>query len=174
MRKEIRWFLAGVATAFLVSVGWHLRDQAALRERIATLQAQRAARDSTIAALVRQAHPVDTVTMVRWFTHWDTVYAMYNLTDTARTHRQLLVADSTIHMCRATVLDCAAQVANRDTTITLLAADTLDLHRQLKAEQHLGRGFRILGIPFGCTIGYTASDKGVRPGLGCGIRFGNH
>ncbi len=109
----------------------------------------------------------------------DTVYVQR--TDTLRLVRRhtdsLLVTDTVVHTdtvrqlvererlaCDAVVQSCEEQKAN-------LRSQVGNLRAQLANEAKRRRGFRVLGIPLGCTAGLAATPQGSGLGGACGVKL---
>lgn len=155
--------------------------EAVLREKISVLTDQKRARESVIAALVRQVPRVDTVRKVdaasarSWAARYqrlrDSVSLGGDIPPLSPIGVVLAAADSTVRACTRALASCDSAIALRDAIISqkdtvLWATDSL-----LRLERKRRNGFRVLGIPLGCVAGGVGSARGVGAGVGCGIRF---
>lgn len=104
-----RWVLVGLLLA--AGVGWALDHRARTRaeERAETATA---AADSLrrVADSLEGAYRVDTLTLTRWRTRWDSIVGP-GRTDTLTVEKVTLVADSTIRACTAALSTCEQRVA---------------------------------------------------------------
>lgn len=99
---------------FLLLLGttvWALerRARSEAEERAAVAEAAVDSLDQ-LAEQLRKQYRVDTVTLTRWKTRWDSIVGP-GRTDTLTIERVILVADSTIRACEAVVKTCERRVA---------------------------------------------------------------
>lgn len=85
------------------------RARSEAEERAAVAEAAVDSLDQ-LAAELRKQYRVDTVTLTRWKTRWDSIVGP-GRTDTLTIERVILVADSTIRACEAVVKTCEMRVA---------------------------------------------------------------
>jgi len=115
---------------------------------------------------LRHVSRVDTVRLTRYVTRWDTAYAEVFAHDTVTLTRAdtvrvpvstLVLADSTIRVCRETVSDCMVRAA---------AESTLAVQWQQKAETLTAgklSGFRnIVGTVLKIAVGYELARITIR------------
>ncbi len=127
------------------------------------LAAEVRAHERTIDSLFANAERVDTqyvtdtATFTKWRDRWHTVVDSQYITDTVWVKQALVTADSTIHACSVALETCEHRVAVRDSIISQQDSLVTLLKKQKPSR-------------FGCVVGATGSDKGVRPGVACGFR----
>ncbi len=137
--------VAGGLLAYAL-IARHWQHDGALREQIR-------ARETVIAALAKQ-HRTDTLRLV----------TVRRQTDSILTVDTLLRVDTVRQLVQRERLAC-------DAVLSTCEQEKAALRDLVALERKRARGFRFLGIPLGCTAGGAVTDKGLRPAVGCGVRF---